>query len=171
MILSLIMPFIRAFKGLIWHDTFSLVVPPLGERYVPFDYYAGYRPSIIFYIYPGEVRLYDPVTGTIGESLRTADAGFVHEHPEYMLKHNDPFVESFLKHNPYEFVAWLAPGKPHRLWIYNRTANFIWTDVTIWIAEFPKEKEIIDGVEVSLEEAFNRYLRGIFKFFYDQGKH
>ena len=158
---ALLIPFVRAFNGVEWHDTFVVVLPPLGNSYVPLEYYGGYKPALMYYIYVGDVREYDPSTGSVGAAIRTPDAGFIHEHPDYMRLHVDPFVESFIAERPYEFVAWLSPAKPHRLLMFNRTNKFIWLDVTIWIAEFPSEEVEYDGKKARLEDLFKMYMQGI----------
>lgn len=158
--LELIEPFVRALGGKLWHDTFAIVIPPLGENKALFEYYGGMKPAILFYLYPGDAREYNPDTGEIGVQIRTMDAGFYHEHPGWMNYHIDPLVESFIKHNPYMLLAYLTPGKPHRLWMYNRTDKHIWFDITIWLAEFEKERVEIGGVERSIDEWLDLYLKG-----------
>jgi len=172
MILDMLLPFVRAFKGLLWHDTMAIIIPPLGEATIPVDYYPGERPAIIYYLYPGEARIYDPATGTLGNLIHSMNVGFKHEHAGWMKLHNDPLVVSFLYERPYQLVGFLGTGKAHKLYLYNSTSNFVWIDVTIWIAEFEKgrEKVVIEGEEVTLEEAFDRYLRGIFRIIYHFGK-
>ena len=169
MLLPLLLPFIRAFKGELWHDTISIILPPHIEM-IPIEYYAAEKPALLYYLYPGEARIYNPETGALGDEVKTMDAGFVHSHPGYMKEHHDPLVHSFLKENPYEFVGWVEPGKPHFLWMYNRTDSFIWFDLTIWVAEFPSLEVEVAGEKRELPEVFDQYLRGIFNLFYTLGE-
>lgn len=161
MILELLLPFIRKFRGHLWHDTIELIIPPL-PRPVIVEYYASPdKPAIIFALYPGNAHEYDPATGTVGPEIRTMDAGFYHYHEGWMKRHVDPLVESFLSERPYQFVGYLKPGKPHVLEMYNRTDKFIWFDVTIWVAEFEREQWIYNGRTYSLEELLDMYLSKI----------
>lgn len=159
------------FNGMLYHDPIVLVIPPLGNLETDFPYYPPTdKPCLLFFLQPGGCKEYDPSTGAIGAELRTVDAGFRHWHTGYMKYHTDPFLEHFLRHNPYQFVGWVVPGKPHWLRVFNRTNKYIWFDCTVWLAEFPSFRVILGGEEVELEEAFRTYLSGYFDFFYKIGR-
>lgn len=166
----LLYPLVFSLGGVLWHDTMVMVLPPHFETWVEYAP-TPRRAGIVFYIYLGDVREYDPETGEVGAEIRSALVGFEHEHRDYMLIHNDPMLTSLLRHNPYVFLAYTDESKPHRLYVYNRTDKYVWMDFTIWVAEFPTREVEVDGERVSVEEALRTYLRGIFYHFYRLGKY
>jgi len=156
--LSLLIPFIRRFRGTLGFTTVTLIAPPLPHP-IRVEYYASEKPTISYMFYTGEAYEYDPATGSVGPEVRTTLAGLTHRIGGWIAGRAYP-VNSLLNKG-FELVAYTKPGKPHVIEAFNRTDKYIWFDFTVWFAEFEREEYEFMGRVYTLEELLDMYLSRI----------
>lgn len=158
---TFVAPFVSAFKGMFWHDTIVMVIPPtdipIDISYVPDPNYKALIIGLTF----GVPREYDVTTGEIGAEILSDDVGIYHATENYMDWHWDPFVESILKTNPYPQLLWASKERPYILRVVNKTGKYIWTEVTFWAIKFPARIHCPIYGECDPEELFNKYMKSI----------
>jgi len=75
---TFVAPFVTAFKGMFWHDTIEIIIPPttvpIDISYIPDPEFKALIIGLTF----GTSREYDPATGTIGNVLYSTDVGIYH---------------------------------------------------------------------------------------------
>jgi len=158
---TFIAPFVAAFKGMFWHDTIALIIPPtevpIDISYIPDPEFKALIIGLTF----GTPREYDPATGTIGSEFYTTDVGIWHSTPGYMDWHWDPFVESIIKTNPYPQLLWASRERPYYLRVVNRTAKHIWVEATFWAIKFPRTVPCPVWGVCDPEDLFLKYMQGV----------
>ena len=158
MILGLLMPFIRRFKGTLRFNTLVLIAPPLPHP-IRVEYYASDKPAVAYMFYTGRAYEYDPATGSLGPEVRTTQAGVTHRIGGWVAGRAYP-VDS-LWDKGFELVAYIKPGRPHVIEAFNRTGKYIWFDFMVWFAEFEREEWELAGRTYTLEELLDMYLSSI----------
>ena len=95
---SFVAPFVTAYKGMFWHDTIEMIIPPsdvpIDISYIPDPKYK----SLIIGLTFGTPREFDISTGAIGPEVYSTDVGIFHSTEGYMDWHWDPCVELSLIH-------------------------------------------------------------------------
>jgi len=162
--------FTVAFHGVFWHDTWSVVVPPLSQ---PFD--LNYVPSKDFKVLVigltfGKILVLDPSTNTWREPTPTEYAtklskiGVYHRCSDWMDWHWDPFVNSLGVDGRFIYpqLGFASASNPYELRIVNPTDLIVYSDVTFWVIKFPNEIDCpIWGNEkgkCDVEELFRKYM-------------
>jgi len=164
--------FATAFRGVFWHDTWAMAIPPLTE---PFD--LLYTPSkqfkcLIIGLTFGSVYVFDPATDTWREPTPTEyvnklpKIGVYHRCGEWMDWHWDPLVHSLGVGGRFVYpqLGFTSPEQPYELRIVNRTDIIVAADATFWILRFPNVIECPIWAEegkttCDVEELFWRYMR------------
>jgi hypothetical protein len=166
-----VVEFAAAFRGVFWHDTWAVVVPPLPH---PFD--MNYVPSkdfktLVIGLTFGRVLVLDPSTNTWREPTPTEYAakltrvGVYHRCAEWMDWHWDPFVNSLGIDGRFVYpqLGFASASKPYELRVVNPTDLIVFADATFWVIKFPNEIDCpIWGGErgkCDVEELFWRYMR------------
>jgi len=134
-----------------WHDTMLLIFPPGARVLLSYAPRPGYV-YLCFGITMGKPRDYDT-----GDVLTTDDYGFWHRHSQ-MRWHWDPAVESIYEFEYPHFLE-ITEEDPAELEFYNNTGLTVIQDFSIWLFECHKKHWPL----------VRRYLRGLFKFFYEKG--
>jgi len=163
--------FAAAFKGVFWHDTISLVIPPLPK---PFDVY--YVPSkdfksLIVGLTFGRALVLDVATNAWREPTpneyvdKLPKIGVFHRCVDWMDWHWDPLVDSLGIGGKFVYpqLGFATYEKPYELRLVNPTDLIVFMDATFWVVRFPREVECpIWGDEKAVcdvEELFWRFMK------------
>jgi hypothetical protein len=164
--------FTAAFKGVFWHDTWAMAIPPLPA---PFD--LLYTPSkefktLIIGLTFGDVKVFDAGTGAWRDPTSNEYAnklpkiGIFHRCGEWMDWHWDPLVHSLGVDGRFVYpqLGFASVTKPYELRVVNKTDLTVFTDATFWVIRFPNEVDCPiwapEGkTTCDVEEIFWRFMR------------
>ena len=150
---DILIPLIFKFNMKRWSDTFILILPPNTE-FVAVEHTPEGRGIINYYLKFGKPRIYDPVTGTLGDVITSNEVGF-YRMSENVKWHNVPMVESIYD-NGYGDLT-ITGGSQYECTVkmYNHTSNYIYLEGTSFLLEF----------NIEHLEDIKKYFKGIAYFF------
>ena len=171
-ILGPVAEFATAFRGVFWHDTWAMVIPPLPHpldlSYVPSKDFKTLIVGLTF----GKVLVWDEAAGAWREPTPTEYAekltrvGIYHRCGDWMDWHWDPLIGSIGMDGRFVYpqLGFATIHKPYELRAVNPTDLTVFIDATFWVIRFPNEVECpvwaeAPGAKCDVEELFWRYMR------------
>ena len=171
-LLDTVAEFTVAFKGVFWHDTWAMAIPPLPHpvdlTYVPSKEFKTLIIGLTF----GNVLVYDDVLGDWREPTpseyveKLPKVGIYHRCGDWMEWHWDPLVNSLGVDGRFVYpqLGFAGSEKPYELRVVNNTDLTVFCDATFWVIRFPNEVECpmwaeAEGAKCDVEELFWRYMR------------
>ncbi len=141
--------FTVAFKGVFWHDTVAMAIPPLPHpidiSYIPSKEYKTLIIGLTF----GKPLVYDYAIGEWREPTPTeyieklTRIGVFHRCSDWMDWHWDPLVDSLGMSGKFIYpqLGFATASKPYELRLVNNTDLTVFLDATFWVLKFPVEVE------------------------------
>ena len=155
---DVLIPLFFRFNAKRWSDTVVIIIPPHTSFLVTEHTEEG-RAILNYFIKLSKPRIYDPVTGELGDVIISDEVG-LYRMSEHVKWHNVPMVESTYEEGYGDITITGGHQYECTVYMYNNTDHYVYFDVTCYLIEF----------DISDLEDVKKYFKGIADFFIRQAE-